>query len=326
VTRRPAADFGRLIVPTLTPLTPDEQLDEAAFERHLTYLMDAGADSIFILGSNGEGAMLRSATRMAVATAALRIVNGRVPVLSGVLEISTARVVDELSAMRGLGLSGYVITAPLYFDNYPAADLVRHFAAAAAKADAPVVAYSIPRFANWFTADLIGRLARIPNVAGLKDSSGNWAGFQALLLERPGDDFALYQGDHAFCAVSLFAGCDGIVPGYANLYPTLFVKLLAAASSSRWDEALGLQRDLNQLMRARGTGGLHATKLIAQALGLMDDYVTTPLPRIDEDALQRLLRASDRAGLEPAHGGRERGASSGAKSAPEARLPATADA
>jgi 4-hydroxy-tetrahydrodipicolinate synthase len=292
VMSRSATTFGGLIVPTLTPLTSNEQLDVPGFERHLEFLLGAGADAIFILGSNGEGAMLRSATRLSVVRAALRIVNGRVPVMSGVLEISTARVIEEIAEMRGLGLSGYVVTAPLYFDNYSAADLVRHFAAVATKADAPVLIYSIARFARWFTFDLIHRLAEIPNIAGLKDSSGDWAGFQALLLQRPNNDFALLQGEQAYYAVSLFAGCDGLVPGYANVYPLLFVKLMTAARESRWADVLGLQRDLNELLKARGTGGVHANKVLARTLGLMDDYVTSPLPRLDDVSLERLIRDS----------------------------------
>jgi 4-hydroxy-tetrahydrodipicolinate synthase len=289
--------FRGVIVPTLTPLTRDEELDVDALERHLGFVIDAGVDALFILGSNGEGAMLRPRVRHDVAREAVRIAAGRVPVIAGALEVSTRQVIDEVRELAGVGIAGFVATTPLYFDGFSESDLIDHFNAIASAADAPILIYNVPQFAAPMSEGLIRRVAELPNVAGIKDSSGNWTVFQSLVLNRPNDAFAILQGFHSQSAVSLFTGCDGLVPGYANLYPSLLVEMVACAGAGRWSDALRLQRQLDQLLSFRGPASIHANKTIAKALGLMDDVVTAPLPRLDEDGCVQLLAASFAAGL-----------------------------
>ena len=287
-----------LVVPALTPLNDREDLDRAAMRRHLAHLINSRADALFILGSNGEGAMLRSATRLDVVEVSVDAAAGRVPVIAGVLEISTARIVDEIEAMRGRGLDGYVVTTPLYFKGFTEDDLFDHFRTIALGADAPVVLYNIPQFAGaTITEGLVRRLAALPNIVGLKDSSGNWAAFQNLVLDRPRDRFALLQGLHPFSAVSLFIGCDGLVPGYANVYPSLFVRLIAAAHRADWPAALELQGQVDRLLQVRGPDGHHASKILGKAYGLMDDHVSSPLPRLSDTEARSLLEDSFAAGL-----------------------------
>jgi 4-hydroxy-tetrahydrodipicolinate synthase len=298
--------FGGLIVPTLTPLTKSEQLDYDALKRHVAFLVESGVDALFVLGSNGEGAMLRRQTRLDVVVATLEAVAGRLPVICGVLEISTARIIEELASFAGLGLAGYVVTTPLYFNGFQETDLVKHFEAIAENADAPILIYNIPQSTRFtMTESLVRAVAAVPNVAGLKDSSGNWPPFQRLLLDRPGENFALLQGYHELSAVSLVAGADGLVPGYANIYPALFVEMRTAAQERRWDRALELQGRLDRLLILRGSANVHASKVLSSALGLMADSVTTPLPRLDEAAAAELIRASVAAGLPLEPGGFE---------------------
>ena len=142
---------------------------------------------------------------------------------------------------------------------------------------------------------LIRRLAEVPNIAGLKDSTGNWQLFQSLALDPPAD-FALLQGSQAMSAISLLYGAHGLVPGLANIHPGLFSAILGAARARDWDGAMALQRELNELIRVRGPATLHASKLLAEAMGLMHDHVTSPLRRMDAQAAAELVR-SHAAGL-----------------------------
>ena len=287
--------FRGLIVPTLTPLTEAEDLDREAFARHLDFMIEAGVDGLFVLGTNGEGPMLRSATRLAVARAAVEVAAGRVPVVAGAIDVSTTRVVDELDMLSGIGLAGYVVTVPLYFNDFRDSDLQSHFQAIADNADAPVLLYNIPQYTRIAMSErLIRSLAETPGVAGLKDSSGNWEQFQKLLFRRPGVDFSLLQGAHSLSLVSLFAGADGLVPGYANLYPSLFVRLAAAAAERLWGDAVALQSELEDLLSLRGTANVHATKVIAMALGLMQDHVSRPLRRLETETAAALAAQSVR--------------------------------
>jgi len=290
--------FRGLIVPMLTPLTVDEELDEAGLRGTIEFLCSAGCDGLFILGSNGEGAMLRSAIRLAVARSACAIAAGRTPVICGVLETSTARVIEEVAALEAIDVAGYVVTTPLYFDGFNDDDLFRHFSRIAAATARPVLIYNIPQYATCpVSASLARRLAAIPNIVGLKDSSGNWEDFAELMTDRPKPDFALLQGHHGLAAASLLGGADGLVPGYANLRPRLFADMLQAASIGDEQRCNELQVQLDQLLSFRGRAAVHANKVVAKALGLMDDVVSSPLPVLDEASAKQLVIEVLAAGL-----------------------------
>lgn len=292
-TARPIAG---LVVPLLSPLTEQETIDVAALERHVEYVLASPCDGLFILGSNGEGAMLTARARREMAKETIRIAAGRVPVIAGVLEVSTSRVLEGVADLAGLGLGGYVATSPLYFDGFSEDDLYRHFSAIAGAADAPLLLYNIPQYTSArLSESLVRRCATIPNIVGLKDSSGNWADFQGLVLDRPTPDFVVLQGYQPASAVSLFIGADGLIPGLSNLEPALIAALYEHASNGRWPEALQLQARVDHLLRIRGRALIHANKIIANGKGLMESFVTSPLPHLNETEASSLLLSFDEA-------------------------------
>ena len=291
--------FSGVIVPTLTPLTADEGLDRDAIPRFVDFLVDAGVDGLFILGSNGEGATLRSSVREALAETTVEAAGGRVPVIAGVLETATVRVVEQMRALDGRGLAGFVVTTPYYFSSWSKdGELYDHFRRITEAADLPVLLYNIPQMTGVaLTANLVRRVAGITNVAGLKDSSGDWTEFQDLLLDRPNEDFALLQGLQSLSVASLAAGADGLIPGYANVHPRLLVELVEMVRMGDLTRAFTLQARLDRLLRIRGRAILHANKVVARALGLMQDHVTAPLPHLTPAEARAFLDASIAAGL-----------------------------
>lgn len=293
-----ATRFAGLIVPMLTPLDADERLDRPAVTRLVDFLIGGGTDLLFILGTNGEGATLRPAVRLALAEATVEAARGRVPVVAGALEPGTVRVIEEIRALAGRGLAGYVATLPYYFPWYGEGELRDHFRRIADAADRPLLLYNIPQVTKLaLKAEAVLQLSQHPNIAGIKDSSGDWAEFQAVLLRRPDPAFAILQGAHPLSAVSLLAGADGLVPGYANMYPRLLADMLAAVRQGDPRAALGHQARLDQLLRVRGRANIHANKLLCKVLGLMDDHVTAPLPRLTAPEVERFLAECTAAGF-----------------------------
>lgn len=294
------APFHGLIIPMLTPLDAEERLDRPAVSRFVEFLLAGGADALFILGTNGEGATLRPAVRHAVAEATVEAARGRVPVLAGVLEPGTARVIDEIRALAGRGLAGYVATVPFYFPWYGEADIRDHFRKIADAADQPLLLYNIPQATKLsLKADSVLQLAGHPNIVGLKDSSGDWAEFQAVLFRRPDPAFAVLQGIHQLSAVSLLAGGDGLVPGYANMHPKLLADMIAAAGAGNIEATLAHQATLDQLLRVRGRANIHSNKLLCKIQGLMDDHVTAPLPRLTPQEAEKFLAECRALGFPP---------------------------
>jgi 4-hydroxy-tetrahydrodipicolinate synthase len=284
----------------LTPLDAEEGLDRPAVFRIVEFLLAGGTNALFILGTNGEGATLRPAVRHALAEAAVEAARGRVPVLAGVLEPGTARVEDEVRALAGRGLAGYVATVPYYFPWYGEADVRDHFRRIADAADRPLLLYNIPQATKLcLKAESVLQLAGHPNIVGLKDSAGDWAEFQAVLFRRPSPAFAVLQGAHPLSAVSLLAGADGLVPGYANMHPRLMADMIAAAASGDPRATLAHQATLDQLLRVRGRANIHSNKLLCKAQGLMDDHVTAPLPRLTPQEAEKFLAECRALGLPP---------------------------
>jgi 4-hydroxy-tetrahydrodipicolinate synthase len=292
------ARFTGLIPPTLTPLDANERLDRPAVRRLVDFLIEGGVDGLFILGSTGEAPTLRLAVRQALVEATVEAVGGRMPVIAGVLEPATARVIDDLQALAGRGLDAYVITAPYYFGGPTDDELAGHFQRVAEAADRPILLYNIPQTTKVnLSAELVLRLSGHPNVAGIKDSSGNWEQVQQIILERPDPDFVVLQGHEAYSAVTLLAGGDGLVPGHANIYPRLCADLLAAAKRGDLAEAFRLQARFDALGRLEPRVWLQGMKVVLKALGIMDDHVSSPLPRLSPEQAERLLAANLAAGV-----------------------------
>lgn len=293
-----AVDFTGVVVPMITPLTEDERLDRAAVHRIVDFLVDGGVHGLFILGSIGEGAVLRPAVRHELAEVAVEAAAGRVPVIAGAIEASTPRVVDEIRALAGRGLSGYVSTTPFYFGGYNDSELYGHFSRIAEAADLPVLLYNIPQNTKVpLSADLAVRLSQVPNIAGIKDSSGDWSQVQAILLNRP-SGFRVLQGNQNLSAISILSGADGLVPGHANVWPQLLVELMAAAQKGDMSAAFAFQARLDRVVRLRGRAIVHTFKTLAKARGLIDgDHMVSPAPRLSAAEADTLLHASVAAGL-----------------------------
>jgi 4-hydroxy-tetrahydrodipicolinate synthase len=134
-------------------------------------------------------------------------------------------------------------------------------------------------------------LASVPNIAGVKDSAGDWFEDQMILLRQRPPGFAVFQGNQVYAGVSLLAGADGLVPGHANIWPDLLVGMYEAALRKETAAVWTAQARLNELMTLRARAPIHTFKVIAQAVGLMGDIVATPLPRLSAEEARECVAA-----------------------------------
>lgn len=289
--------FVGVYPPVITPLTADEELDRASVKRHIEFVLDGGVDGIFVLGSIGEGPFLRPEVSAAMVEATVEVVAGRVPVIAGVIEPSTSRTIDAVKNLSGRGLAGYVAAAPFYYGGYVNRELDKHFRKVADAADLPILLYNIPiNTKTPMNADLVLGLQNHPNIAGIKDSSGDWPEVQPVLLNR-NPDFVFLQGNQFMCAVSLMMGADGLVPGHANVWPRLIVDLMKAGKERDWPTLFALQNTLDKLVRLRGRAPNHTYKLVTKAMGLTEEYVSTPLPMLTPEEADKFIKASIKLGV-----------------------------
>lgn len=237
-----------VIPPVVTPLTQNKQLDLRTFEKQLHYLVKAGVDAVFVLGTCGEGYGLTRSQKRELLKGAVDAVDSRVPVLAGVLEPSTARVLEELDRTIEAGISAVVVTTPYYYQS-DASDQIHHFRTIARASSVPIITYNIPSHTqNTITPETVTTLLDEENIIAIKDSTEDWALFEALLALRDiNPNFSVLQGSEKNAAKALLAGADGIVPSAGNLVPSLFVELVKAVHKNDTVRVNNLDQQINDL-------------------------------------------------------------------------------
>ncbi|MFE5815434.1 dihydrodipicolinate synthase family protein [Streptomyces sp. NPDC056479] len=218
-----------VVPPVCTPLTPDREVDVPSLRRLIDHLTEGGVHGLFVLGSTSEVAYLTDRQRRVVVEAAVQHVGGRLPVLAGVIDMTTPRVVDHVREATEAGADAVVATAPFYARTHPA-EIARHYRLIAAASPVPVVAYDLPSAVHTkLPADVVLDLAAEGVLAGLKDSSGDLAGFREVVMgvrNQPGlKDFSVLTGSELIVDAALAVGADGAVPGLANVDPAGYVRL-----------------------------------------------------------------------------------------------------
>ncbi|BDZ49377.1 dihydrodipicolinate synthase family protein [Frondihabitans sucicola] len=290
---------GGVIPPLVTPRTSDGALDLAALEDVVEHLVAGGVSGLFVLGSSGEVAFLSDADREVILRETVRVSAGRVPVLAGVNDMSTARVIEQIRLAERAGVDALVATAPFYV--LPSdREIEEHFRLLAASTPLPIYAYDVPvRVHRKLSPELLVRLGLDGVIAGVKDSSGDDVSFRRLVAQNraAGKPLVLFTGHEVVVDGALLAGADGVVPGLGNVDPRRYVDLVAAARADDWATARRLQEELNELFeivfQAQGVGGeaagLGAFKTALVELGIIgSNRMSAPVPSLSGDAADRI--------------------------------------
>ena len=298
--------FSGVVPPVVTPDTPDHQLDVVSFERSINRLIEAGVDGLFFLGSSGEVVFATDERRDQIVREAVRIVDHRVPVLVGIIDTETERVLEHGRRALALGADALVATAPFYALGGPA-DIEEHFRILHQELDAPLFAYDIPVCVHtklpW---KMLARLGAEGVLAGVKDSSGDDVSFRYLVQEneKNGHPLTLLTGHEIVVDGALLSGADGSVPGLANVEPEGYVRMWKAAQEGNWAEVKREQDRLNEISHifdvtsgVQGYGsGVGAFKCALNLMGIFDsDQMPRPVKPLDgqnREAIKQVLIAN----------------------------------
>ncbi|MGW0820033.1 dihydrodipicolinate synthase family protein [Streptomyces sp. NPDC002845] len=215
-----------VVPPVCTPLTPDREVDVPSLLRLVDHLVAGGVHGLFVLGSSSEAAYLTDGQRRLVVESVVSHVGGALPVLAGAIDMTTPRVLEHVRYVEEAGADAVVVTAPFYTRTHPV-EIARHFRLIASRSSIPVFAYDIPASVHAkLDAELVLELATDGTLTGLKDSSGDLAGFRAVVAgarARPG--FSVLTGSELLVDSALALGAHGAVPGLANVDPVGYVRL-----------------------------------------------------------------------------------------------------
>jgi len=238
--------------PMLTAmLTPFDAAGDVDFERaaHLArHLVDEGSTGLVVSGTTGESPTLDDDEKLALFAAVRGAVGESAAVVAGVGGNDTRHSVALARATASLGVDALLAVVPYY--NKPTQDgMVRHFGALAEATPLPIVIYNIPgrTGANMLPATLLELASRHPTIAGVKESSGDFAQFSAILRDRaPG--FGFWCGDDHLFLPSLALGGDGVISVAAHLCARDYVQLVAAFRRGAAAEAAAIHLRLAELV------------------------------------------------------------------------------
>ncbi|SDC17287.1 4-hydroxy-tetrahydrodipicolinate synthase [Parafannyhessea umbonata] len=214
------AELKGIVVPIVTPMNEDESINTEELRRQVDRQIEAGIHGIFPFGTNGEGYILSFSEKKLVLKTVIDQVNGRVPVYAGTGCISTKETIEQCKMAVDCGADILSVITPSFAKASQHELYVHYKTVAEAVPDAPIVLYNIPaRTGNALAPETVAELAKIDNIIGAKDSSGDWDNLSAYIELTKGMDFGVLSGNDSLILKALKAGAKGAIAGCANVYP-----------------------------------------------------------------------------------------------------------
>ena len=230
------------VMPALmTEFKKDGSLDLPATRKHVEALLKAGVDGFIMLGTLGENLSLTPAEKSAVRRCAVEAVKGKVPVISGIAEYTSAFAIERGNEAKADGCAGLMVLPCMVYKTDPEETLV-HFETVADGVDLPIMIYNNPvTYATDVKPEGFARLAKKKNIVAIKESSDDVRRVTDL-KNVVGDRFIIFCGVDDIALESVALGADGWVAGLVNAFPEESIALYRYAAQGKVTEALDLYR------------------------------------------------------------------------------------
>jgi 4-hydroxy-tetrahydrodipicolinate synthase len=274
-------------------------VDVEALRKLVLWQIEEGIDFLVPCGSTGEAVTLAPAERELVVSTVVQTAAGRVPVMAGATHNDTRLAVEEARRMSSLGVT-WLLSATPYYNKPTPEGLFRHFTAIADASSVPVCLYNVPgRTSVNMKPETVLRLTGHPNIIGIKESSGDLAQVQHLLLARP-EGFSVLSGEDWMTLAVIAAGGDGLVSVASNEIPKLMSQLVRRSLRGQLAEAREILYQVLPLLEANFIETNPApVKAALAAMGRISNQLRLPLVPLSEVRRPPLLAALREAGVEP---------------------------
>jgi 4-hydroxy-tetrahydrodipicolinate synthase len=287
-----------IIPPVATPMQANEDLDLPRLKWFIDHLIANGVHGIFVLGTNSEFYALDEKEKQHVIATAVEHVRGRVPVYAGTGAETTREAVRLTQMAEREKVDGVSIITP-YFISPSQQEIYDHYRRIAEHTKLPVILYNNPGTCGGvkIEPDTVARLAQIPNIQGIKDSSGDLQNTTEMIRAVP-DSFSVLMGRDTLIFPALMFGAKGAVPATGNIAPKLLVEIYEAFVRGDIEGSKAAQLKLNpiRLSLTLGTapGGVKAA---LQLLGMPIGPCRSPVAPLPPDKLQKMRASLQEAGL-----------------------------
>jgi 4-hydroxy-tetrahydrodipicolinate synthase len=257
--------FG--IIPAMvTPLTPEDEVNEPALRRLTDHLIAGGCHAVFAVGSQGEFWAFSAEEKRRIWEIVVDQARGRVPVYAGTAAVTTREAIALARAAEKAGVDAVSVLTP-YFISPNDSELFDHYRAVAGATSLPVILYSNPaRTGVKLSVSLVARLAEVPNIVGIKDSTGDLE-LAAEYIRMAPEKFSVLMGRDTLIYAGLLYGAQGAIAATANVKPRLVADIYDKFVAGDLEGALAAQRALAPLRLAFSWGTFPV--VIKEALDLM---------------------------------------------------------
>jgi len=277
-----------IIAAMITPMKEDEDIDLDSLRVLVNRLISAGVHGLFCLGTTGEFYAFTIEEKELIMKTVLEEVNGRVPVYAGTGGISTREVISLTKKIQGMGVEAVSVITP-YFISPSQEELYLHYEAIAKAVNIPIILYNIPmRTGVHLEPQTVARLSKLPNIIGIKDSSGKFENIKSY-IELSDDDFQVLAGTDSLILDTLEAGGTGAIAATANVVPELVVSIYKNFKQGRMKEAQDAQQKLKPLRDSFGLGTAPGVlKEAANIIGIQAGPSRMPVTRLKSSELEEL--------------------------------------
>lgn len=289
--------FEGVITALVTPFNRDFSLNLELLPTLIEYQIEGGIEAICVTAGAGEYLTLRPEERKELIQYTGELLQGRIPLIAGILEIDTGSAVAASQAAREAGAQGLLVLNPLYFS--PSSDgLFEYFRVVAEEVDLPIIVYNNPGRTGFnFDLPMLERIANIPQVVALKECDRD-LGRVARKIDLLGSRLTFLSGDDDLCLQSFAIGAQGAMMAASNLVPSWAVKLLKATQNNKWFEARTLFfRMLKIVTLYEGPDHPGPLKQIMDRAGFPVGIGRPPLHQVSSERLAHIEQVLNELGL-----------------------------
>jgi 4-hydroxy-tetrahydrodipicolinate synthase len=281
----------------ITPFLPDGRIDEKTLASFVNWQIQEGIHFLVPCGTTGESPTLKHDEHLAVVDITTQTAAGRVPIIAGAGGNDTAKIADLIAQLKKLGVDGILSVSPYY--NKPTQEgIYQHFRALAESTDLPIIVYNVPgRTGSNILPDTLLRLAEIPNIAGVKEASGDISQIGEICTRAPGR-FRVLSGDDSLTLPIIALGGHGIISVASNEAPAMMAQFAAACLESRWEAARNWNRKLYPLMKVNFIESSPIpVKAALSMMGKIHEVYRLPLVKISEGSRTKVAAVLSNLGL-----------------------------
>ncbi len=289
------------VIPALIlPVNEKGKIDFKLLEKQATYLISAGVNGLFINGTTGEGAWLTTDEKVEAFKVAKEMSEGKVFLCAACIQPSTEIVINEIKAFEKLE-PDYIVAVTPYYYSVSQNVIIEHFKKIAQYSSVPLIIYNIPQCThNKIELSTVLKLAQEENIAGIKDSSGDFISFTRGACTLVPESFSWIQGEDYLDGPAFNCGANGIVTGLGNVWIEPYIKMFQAAKARNNSRVNEIQKEINNLYELiQVTGGkvIPAIKAAVTLLGRSTKWMKMLSLTLGDEDIEKVKRVIIKLGL-----------------------------